>query len=41
MSSMMRMFSGLMSRWKIPLRCMWSMARTSWYMYDLTWSSAT
>ncbi len=25
-SSMMRMFSGLISRWKMPLRCMWSMA---------------
>lgn len=26
MSPVMRMFSGLISRWKIPLRCMWSMA---------------
>jgi len=25
-SSMMRMFSGLISRWKMPLRCMWSIA---------------
>jgi hypothetical protein len=31
-SSMMRMFSGLMSRWKMPLRCMWSMDLINWYM---------
>ena len=37
---MMRMFSGLMSRWKMPLRCMWSIDLMSWYMYVFTLSSA-
>jgi hypothetical protein len=31
-SSMTRMFSGLMSRWNIPLRCMWSMLFISCHM---------
>lgn len=31
--SMIKMFSGLMSRWKMPLRCMWSIAFINWYVY--------